>query len=214
MSEHEHPHDGDLLEADDGAHDAPPPLDPDVVARREAALRQVVQFGDPVLKSRAMPVTVFDDGLKAEIERMAGLMSDSLGIGLAATQVGRLRRLLVYRVEHEGPVQALINPELQWASKDEEVFEEGCLSLRGVLVDVERPIHVRVTALDPSGAPIVVEASGLEARVIQHEMDHLDGVLIIDRAPRGGPAAGRAVRRPGAEVQGDADHRLRRRPAG
>jgi len=184
MSEHEHPHDGDLLEADDGAHDAPPPLDPDVIARREAALRQVVQFGDPVLKSRAMPVTVFDDGLKAEIERMAGLMSDSLGIGLAATQVGRLRRLLVYRVEHEGPVQALINPELQWASKDEEVFEEGCLSLRGVLVDVERPIHVRVTALDPSGAPIVVEASGLEARVIQHEMDHLDGVLIIDRAPR------------------------------
>jgi len=184
MSEHEHPHDGDLLEADDGAHDAPPPLDPDVIARREAALRQVVQFGDPVLKSRAMPVTVFDDGLKAEIERMAGLMSDSLGIGLAATQVGRLRRLLVYRVEHEGPVQALINPELQWASKDEEVFEEGCLSLRGVLVDVERPIHVRVTALDPVGDPIVVEASGLEARVIQHEMDHLDGVLIVDRAPR------------------------------
>ena len=184
MSEHEHPHDGDLLEADDGAHDAPPPLDPEVSARREAALRQVVQFGDPVLKSKAMPISVFDDALKAEIERMAGLMSDSLGIGLAATQVGRLRRLLVYRVEHEGPVQALINPELQWASKDEEVFEEGCLSLRGVLVDVERPIHVRVSALDPSGAPIVVEASGLEARVIQHEMDHLDGVLIIDRTAR------------------------------
>ena len=184
MSEHDHPHDGDLLEADDGAHDAPPPLDPEVVARRRAALAQVVQFGDPVLKSKAMPISVFDDALKAEIERMAGLMSDSLGIGLAATQVGRLRRLLVYRVEHEGPVQALINPALQWASKDEEVFEEGCLSLRGVLVDVERPIHVRVTALDPSGDPIVVEASGLEARVIQHEMDHLDGVLIIDRAPR------------------------------
>ena len=184
MSEHDHPHDGDLLEADDGAHDAPPPLDPEVIARREAALRQVVQFGDPVLKSKAMPISVFDDALKAEIERMAGLMSDSLGIGLAATQVGRLRRLLVYRVEHEGPVQALINPELQWASKDEEVFEEGCLSLRGVLVDVERPIHVRVSALDPSGAPIVVEASGLEARVIQHEMDHLDGVLIIDRTAR------------------------------
>jgi peptide deformylase len=184
MSEHEHPHDGDLLEADDGAHDAPPPLDPEVVARRRAALAQVVQFGDPVLKSKAMPVTVFDDALKAEIERMAGLMSDSLGIGLAATQVGRLRRLLVYRVEGEGPIQALINPELQWASKDEEVFEEGCLSLRGVLVDVERPIHVRVTALDPNGDPIMVEASGLEARVIQHEMDHLDGVLIIDRAAR------------------------------
>ena len=184
MSEHEHPHDADLLEAEDGVHDAPPPLDPEVIARREAALRQVVQFGDPVLKSKAMPITVFDDALTAEIERMAGLMSDSLGIGLAATQVGRLRRMLVYRVEHEGPVQALINPSLQWASKDEEVFEEGCLSLRGVLVDVERPIHVRVTALDPVGDPIVVEASGLEARVIQHEMDHLDGVLIVDRAPR------------------------------
>jgi peptide deformylase len=184
MEEHDHPHDADTLEADDGAHDQPPPLDPEVLARREAALAQVVQFGDPVLKSKAMRVTVFDDALKAEIERMAGLMSDSLGIGLAATQVGRLRRVLVYRVEADGPVQALINPELQWASKDEEVFEEGCLSLRGVLVDVERPIHVRVAAYDANGEVILVEASGLEARVIQHEMDHLEGVLIIDHAAR------------------------------
>ena len=182
--DHEHPHDADLLEADGGEHDAPAPLDPEVLARREAAVAQVVQFGDPVLKSRAMPITTFDDALKAEVERMAGLMADSLGIGLAATQVGRLRRLLVYRVEGDGPVQALVNPELQWASKDQEVFEEGCLSLRGVAVDVERPIHVRVAALDPAGEPILIEASGLEARVIQHEMDHLDGVLIIDRAPR------------------------------
>ena len=184
MAEHEHPHDADPLEADGGHHDEPPPLDPEVLARREAALAQVVQFGDPVLKSKALPITTFDDALKAEIERMGTLMADSLGIGLAATQIGRLRRLLVYRVEGEGPVQALINPELQWSSKDEEVFEEGCLSLRGVVVDVERPIHVRVAAQDPDGEPIVIEASGLEARVIQHEMDHLDGVLIIDRAPR------------------------------
>ncbi len=184
MAEHEHPHDADLLEADDGAPEEPPPLDPEVLARREAALAQVVQFGDPVLKSKALPITAFDDALKAEIERMGALMADSLGIGLAATQVGRLRRLLVYRVEGEGPIQALINPELQWASKEQEVFEEGCLSLRGVAVDVERPIHVRVTALDAEGEPLLIEASGLEARVIQHEMDHLDGVLIIDRAPR------------------------------
>ncbi len=184
MAEHEHPHDADTLEADDRIHEEPPPLDPEILARREAALAQVVQFGDPVLKSRALPITAFDDALKAEVERMGALMADSLGIGLAATQVGRLRRLLVYRVEGEGPIQALINPELQWASKEQEVFEEGCLSLRGVAVDVERPIHVRVTALDAEGEPLLIEASGLEARVIQHEMDHLDGVLIVDRAPR------------------------------
>ena len=184
MAEHGHPHDADTLEADDGIHEEPPPLDPEILALREAALAQVVQFGDPVLKSRALAITAFDDALKAEVERMGALMADSLGIGLAATQVGRLRRLLVYRVEGEGPIQALVNPELQWASKEQEVFEEGCLSLRGVAVDVERPIHVRVAALDAEGEPLLIEASGLEARVIQHEMDHLDGVLIVDRAPR------------------------------
>jgi peptide deformylase len=115
---------------------------------------------------------------------MAAIMSDALGIGLAATQVGVLQRLLVYRVEHESPVNALINPVLEWSSRDEEILEEGCLSLPGVHVDVERPIYVRVRAQDPTGEPIVVEASGLEARVIQHEMDHLDGVLILDRTPR------------------------------
>lgn len=184
MADHEHPHDADPLEVDDGARDQPPELDPETTARREAALAQVVQFGDPVLKSKALPVTEFDHALRAEVERMGVLMRDALGIGLAATQVGRLRRLLVYRVEAEGPVQALVNPELQWASKEQEVFEEGCLSLRGVAIDVERPIHVRVAARDPHGEEILVEASGLEARVIQHEMDHLDGVLILDRAPR------------------------------
>lgn len=184
MAEHQHPHDADPLEADDGAREEAPALDPEALARREAALAQVVQFGDPVLKSKALAVTEFDDALRAEVERMGALMSDALGIGLAATQVGRLRRLLVYRVEADGPVQALVNPELQWASKEQEVFEEGCLSLRGVAIDVERPIHVRVAARDPHGEELLIEASGLEARVIQHEMDHLDGVLILDRAPR------------------------------
>ena len=112
---------------------------------------------------------------------MGELMADALGIGLAATQVGGLRRLLVYRVEADGRVQALINPELSGRPRTRRYVEEGCLSLRGVVVDVERPIHVRVAARDADGEPILVEASGLEARVIQHEMDHLDGVLIIDR---------------------------------
>jgi peptide deformylase len=81
-------------------------------------------------------------------------------------------------------VNALINPEIDWTGSEEEIAEEGCLSLPSVLVDVERPIHVRVRGLDEHGEPILVEASGLEARVIQHEIDHLDGVLILDRTTR------------------------------
>ena len=115
---------------------------------------------------------------------MGRLMDESLGIGLAATQVGVMHRVLVYRVENEGEIAALVNPVLEWASEETEPMEEGCLSLPGVLVDVDRPVHVRVRARDEHGDPLLVEASGLEARVIQHEMDHLDGVLIVDRTPR------------------------------
>lgn len=170
------------VEVDDGPQE--PQLDPETLERRRVALAQIVQFGDPVLKSKALPVTSFDEALHAEIRRMGELMNDSLGIGLAATQVGRLRRLLVYRVAEDGAVQALVNPELEWASKEQEWSGEGCLSLPRVHVDVERPIHVRVRAQDRDGETILVEASGLEARVIQHEMDHLDGVLILDHAGR------------------------------
>src|SRR3954464_7033866 len=159
-------------------------LDPELAARRAAALAHVRKYGDPVLRSKARPVEVFDDALRDEVARMGALMHDSLGIGLAATQLGTLHRLLVYRVEHESPINALISPELEWAGRDREWMEEGCLSLPGVLVDVERPVRVRVRARDPHGDPILIEASGLEARVIQHEMDHLDGVLILDRTPR------------------------------
>ena len=159
-------------------------LDPEVVARRDAALAHVRKFGDPVLKAEARPVEVFDQRLLDEVARMGAIMHDSLGIGLAATQVGVLHRVLVYRVEHDSPVNALVNPVLEWSGKEKEVLEEGCLSLPGVHVDVERPIHVRVRAQDATGAPILIEASGLEARVIQHEMDHLDGVLILDRTSR------------------------------
>ena len=161
-----------------------PELDPEVAARRAAALAHVRKFGDPVLKTKARPVDRFDDALRSEISRMGELMNDALGVGLAATQVGVLHRVLVYRVQQQAPVAALINPEIEWTGKEQETAEEGCLSLPSVLVDVERPVHVRVRALNEAGDPILVEATGLEARVIQHEIDHLDGVLILDRTSR------------------------------
>jgi peptide deformylase len=161
-----------------------PPLDPEVAARRDAALAHIRKFGDPVLRAEARPVEVFDDRLRDELARMGALMRDSLGIGLAATQVGTLHRVLVYRVEHDSPVNALVNPVIEWKGGEEETMEEGCLSLPGVHVDIERPVYVRVHAQDATGEPILVEASGLEARVIQHEIDHLNGVLILDRASR------------------------------
>jgi peptide deformylase len=159
-------------------------LDPELAQRRAAALVHVRKFGDPILKTRARPVERFDDALRSEVERMGDLMGDALGVGLAATQIGVLHRLLVYRVQHQAPVAALVNPEIEWVGKELETLEEGCLSLPRVLVDVERAVHVRVRALDERGEPLVVEASGLEARVIQHEIDHLDGVLILERTSR------------------------------
>jgi peptide deformylase len=169
---------------DDEREDEVEELDPEVAARRAAALAHVRKFGDPVLRTRARPVEVIDDALRNEIERMGVLMNDALGVGLAATQLGVLHRLLVYRVSPQAPVSALINPELEWTGREDEIAEEGCLSLPAVLVEVERPVHVRVRGLNESGEEVVVEASGLEARVIQHEMDHLDGVLILDRTTR------------------------------
>jgi peptide deformylase len=161
-----------------------PPLDPEVEARRVAAMSFIRRLGDPVLKSRATPVDRFDDALRAQVQRMAGLMSDALGVGLAAPQLGVSQRLLVYRVGPDAPVIALVNPELEWAGEERETLEEGCLSIPGINVDVERPVHVRVRASDEHGDYRLVEASGLEARVIQHELDHLDGVLILDRTTR------------------------------
>jgi len=161
-----------------------PRLDPEVEARRAAALSFVRRLGDPVLKSSATPVDLFDESLQSQVSRMAGIMSDALGVGLAAPQLGISQRLLVYRVGPDAPVIALANPEIEWTSADEEVLEEGCLSIPGIAVDVERPIHVRVKASDEEGQDRLIEASGLEARVIQHEMDHLDGVLILDRTSR------------------------------
>ena len=164
--------------------EAPPPLDPEVLARRDVALRHVRKLGDPILKTRARPVERFDDELREEVTRMGVLMHDALGIGLAAPQVGISHRVLVYRVEPDSPVVALVNPEIEWSSRDEEISEEGCLSLPMIHVDVERPVAVLVNARDEHGAELIIEATGLEARVIQHEIDHLDGVLILDRTSR------------------------------
>jgi peptide deformylase len=172
------------IEVEPESEDRYAQLDPETRARREAALRLVRKYGDPALKSRALEVQRFDDALVEEARRMGQLMHDALGIGLAATQLGVMHRVLVYRVDPDAPVAALVNPVLEWAGEETEALEEGCLSLPSVLVDVERPIHVRVRARDEHGEAILIEASGLEARVIQHEMDHLDGVLILDRTSR------------------------------
>jgi peptide deformylase len=163
---------------------APPPIDPEVLARRDAALRHVRQLGDPILKTKARPVERFDDELRDEVGRMAVLMHDALGIGLAAPQVGISHRVLVYRVEPDSPTVALVNPEIEWSSRDQEISEEGCLSLPLIHVDVERPVAVLVRAQDEHGEQVTIEATGLEARVIQHEIDHLDGILILDRTTR------------------------------
>ena len=159
-------------------------LDPELEARRVAAMSFIRRLGDPVLKSSATAVDRFDDSLRLQVSRMAAVMGDALGVGLAAPQLGISQRLLVYRVGPDAPVIALANPELEWASDEREALDEGCLSIPGVSVDVERPVYVRVRALDEEGELRTVEASGLEARVIQHEMDHLDGVLILDRTSR------------------------------
>jgi peptide deformylase len=159
-------------------------LDPETRARRDAALRHVRKLGDPVLRASALPVERFDDALRQEIEWMGELMHDALGVGLAATQLGVLHRVLVYRADPEDPVTALVNPVLEWVSDELEIATEGCLSLPGVHVEVERPARVKVSARDASAKELQIEADGLAARVIQHEIDHLEGTLILDRISR------------------------------
>jgi peptide deformylase len=155
-----------------------------LMERREAALAHVVKWGDPVLKSKASPVARFGPELRAEVERMVHIMRDGLGVGLAATQLGVLRRLLVFQAGPDSEPTALVNPEIEWSSDELALAEEGCLSLPRVTMDVERPLFVRVGGRDAEGESIVIEAAGLEARVLQHEIDHLDGVLILDRTTR------------------------------
>ena len=172
------------LEEYEHEHEEEDRLDPELAARRAAAMSFIRRYGDPELKSRATQVDRFDDALRTQVARMGTIMHDALGVGLAAPQVGLSQRLLVYRVGQDAPLIALVNPEIEWSSHDEETAEEGCLSIPGVAVDVDRPVHVRVRSQDEYGDSRLVEASGLEARVIQHEIDHLDGVLILERTSR------------------------------
>jgi peptide deformylase len=158
-------------------------LDAEREARRRAALAQIRQYPDPVLRMRANEVEEFDESVPALVERMTALMQEARGVGLAAPQVGVLRRVLVYQTSDEIPVVALVNPKLVSTSEERESAEEGCLSLGAatVVVPVERATSLTVEGTSASGEPLTVEADGLEARVIQHELDHLDGVLIVDR---------------------------------
>ena len=156
----------------------------EALRRRELALANVRKFGDPVLKSRAREVEDFGPDLEREAAQMISLMHDAMGVGLAATQLGVMRRLLVFQAGPDATPTALVNPEIEWLSNETVLAEEGCLSLPRVVVDVERPLFARVSGRDLSGSPITLEAAGLEARVLQHEIDHLDGVLILDRTVR------------------------------
>jgi peptide deformylase len=147
-------------------------------ARRLLALSRIRQYGDSVLRMKAREVDAFDDDLGRLVERMTTLMHEANGVGLAATQVGVLRRLFVFL--DDGEDRVLVNPTITKRSGDTEVDDEGCLSLREVLVPVERATTVTIEGFDASGEPVVLELAEAASRVVQHELDHLDGVLIID----------------------------------
>jgi peptide deformylase len=150
-------------------------------ARRRAALAQIRQYGDPVLRMKTRDVEDFDGDLLRLVERMKRLMADASGVGLAANQVGILRRVLVLQPAQDEEPLALVNARLVDRSDETEVDDEGCLSLQGVTLPVERSVNVTVEGRDPQGAEVRRQLSELAARVVQHELDHLDGVLILDR---------------------------------
>jgi peptide deformylase len=155
-------------------------LDPEQQARRRLALAQIRQYPDAALKMAAHPVEEFDDDLRQLADRMKQLMVDANGIGLAATQVGVLQRLFVFNISEDEAV-ALANPEIVERSEATTVEDEGCLSIQGVLLPVERPAAITIAGQDEHGAEVRYELEEPYARVAQHEADHLDGVLILDR---------------------------------
>ena len=150
-------------------------------ARKRLALAQIRQWPDPVLKLRAREIEEFDDDLRRLVERMGRLMVDANGLGLAGNQAGVLRRLFVFRTGSEDEPRVAANPRIVDPSTERECDDEGCLSLQGVLVPVERHVALTLEAKDVTGAPFRLELEGLDARVVQHELDHLDGVLILER---------------------------------
>ena len=159
-------------------------LDPEREAEREArrqlALAQIRQYPDSVLRMKAPPVETFDDDLKRLVTRLGELMKDANGVGLAATQVGVLRRVFVF-ARDEGEVAVLVNPEIVRRGDEADVDEEGCLSIQGVTMPVERVTSVRIEGRDASGEEVAYDLEGTPARIVQHELDHLDGTMILDR---------------------------------
>jgi peptide deformylase len=170
-------------------------LDPEREARRRVALAQIRQYPDAALKMKARPVDVFDEQLVKLADRMKQLMHDANGIGLAATQVGVLQRLFVFVPEDGEPV-AVVNPQLQDLSAETEVSDEGCLSIQGVTVPVERALTLTLVGVDEHGDDVRYELDDYAARCAQHEVDHLDGVLMLDRTTPEARKEALAVLRP------------------
>jgi peptide deformylase len=173
---HEHDHDHDHEHELDGEARQ----EVEAEARRRVALAQVRQYPDAALRLRANEVETVDDDVRRLAEQMTVLMHDAQGVGLAATQVGVLRRVFVFELDGEG-TKVVVNPTLADHGTEVETDEEGCLSLQGVRVPVERPVSVVLEGKDEQGEDVRYELEGMPARVVQHELDHLDGVLIIDR---------------------------------
>jgi peptide deformylase len=182
VSDHDHDDDHEHEHEEDAEHAAASAAEQEELereARRLIALSRIRQYGDPALRMKSREVESFDDDLQRLVERMTNLMHEAQGVGLAATQIGVLRRVFVF--VHEGEDQAVVNPAITKRSGETSSDEEGCLSLRDVLVPVERPAQVTIEGFDEKGSPLRLELEEPEARIVQHEVDHLDGVLIIDR---------------------------------
>ncbi len=172
-------------------------LDPEREARRRLALAQVRQYPDPVLRMRANEVENFDDDFRRLVGRMKDLMQDANGVGLAGTQVGTLQRVFVFQPEGEDePPQAVVNPVLTATSEVTLTDTEGCLSMQGVTIPVERPVKVTIEGKDENGEDVRLELEERDARVVQHELDHLDGILILDRTTPEGRREALGILRP------------------
>ena len=179
--DHDHPHDHDHEHGHDAEFDGDARAKAEAEARRALALAQIRQYGDPALRLKAHEVAEFDDDLRRLVDRMISLMHDAQGVGLAATQVGVLRRLFVFEPDEDGP-RAVVNPVVVERGDETATDEEGCLSLQGVRLPVERSTRIVLEGKDPNGDDVRYDLDVYASRVAQHELDHLDGMLIIDRA--------------------------------
>src|SRR5437764_14669869 len=171
-------------------------LDAEAEARRRVALAQIRQYPDPALRMKAHDIESFDADLTRLVEQLEHLLGGANGLGLAATQLGVLRRVFVLRPDPEEESKVLVNPQLVEGSDERVTDDEGCLSLQGVVIPVERHERVTVEAQDPEGNDVRLELEGLPARVAQRELDNLDGTLILHRTTPLATAAAIARVRP------------------